>query len=167
MCICTYVHMYGQYRCLWIWSFTPTANVQNTATSKQLLAIIHVFVMIYMHTSTRTFTDKHAHSQVALDLEIRSTVGVHSTRTFTCTYMHKHAHSQVALDLEIRINGRRLKQGPFTTNIRPARLSAESCHVYGEGTRGAEPGEEKVYIYVCIYVCVYIYIHILYVHVYM
>ena len=58
------------------------------------------------------------------------------------------------MDLEIRINGKRLKQGPFTTNIRPARLSADLSQVYGDGTNGAVPGEEKVRVCVCMYLCV-------------
>jgi hypothetical protein len=68
---------------------------------------------------------------------------------------------QVALDLEIRINGKRLKQGPFATNIRPARLSADLSQVYGDGTKGAVPGEEKVCmcivsIFLRVFVCVYV-----------
>lgn len=54
--------------------------------------------------------------------------------------------TQIALDLEVSVNGKRLKQGPFTTNIRPPRLSSQKCYVFGDGTRGAEPGEEKVLV---------------------
>lgn len=54
------------------------------------------------------------------------------------------ANKEEVLDLEIRINGRRLKQGPYPTHIRPARLSPAMCDVMGMGTKGAEPGQEQV-----------------------
>jgi len=50
---------------------------------------------------------------------------------------------EVALDIEVRVNGRRLKEGPYPTVIRPARLDPANCVISGLGTRGAQPGEEQ------------------------
>ena len=41
----------------------------------------------------------------------------------------------------MRVNGTRLKQGPFPTSIRPARLSPPACVAEGDALRGARPGE--------------------------
>jgi hypothetical protein len=54
------------------------------------------------------------------------------------------AGKEIVLDLEVRINGKRLKQGPYSTAIRPARLNPGICQVMGIGTKGAEPGQEQV-----------------------
>jgi len=51
---------------------------------------------------------------------------------------------EIVLDLEVRINGKRLKQGPYSTAIRPARLNPGMCQVMGIGTKGAEPGQDQV-----------------------
>ena len=44
----------------------------------------------------------------------------------------------------MRVNGRRLKEGPYSTEVHPARLDPAQCVTRGSGTRGAEPGEPKV-----------------------
>ena len=42
------------------------------------------------------------------------------------------------------MNGRRLKEGPYTTVMRPARLDPGKSLLLGPGVRGAQPGEEQV-----------------------
>ncbi len=42
------------------------------------------------------------------------------------------------------MNGRRLKEGPYTTVMRPARLDPGKSLLLGPGVRGAQPGEEQL-----------------------
>jgi len=51
---------------------------------------------------------------------------------------------ELSLDLEVSVNGRRLKEGPYTTLMRPARLDPAKSVLLGQGVRGASPGEEEV-----------------------
>jgi hypothetical protein len=44
----------------------------------------------------------------------------------------------------VSVNGRRLKEGPYTTLMRPARLDPARSLLLGPGVRGAQPGEEQV-----------------------
>jgi hypothetical protein len=50
----------------------------------------------------------------------------------------------MSLDLEVSVNGRRLKEGPYTTLMRPARLDPAKSLLMGAGMHGAQPGEEQV-----------------------
>jgi hypothetical protein len=50
----------------------------------------------------------------------------------------------MSLDLEVSVNGRRLKEGPYTTLMRPARLDPAKSLLIGAGMHGAQPGEEQV-----------------------
>ena len=45
---------------------------------------------------------------------------------------------------QVSVNGRRLKEGPYTTLMRPARLDPAKSVLLGQGVRGASPGEEEV-----------------------
>lgn len=53
------------------------------------------------------------------------------------------ANRETTVDIQIRVNGRRLKQGPYPTLIRPARLSPADCVVEGAGLRGAQPAQDQ------------------------
>jgi len=45
--------------------------------------------------------------------------------------------------MQVAVNGRRLKEGPYTTLMRPARLHPGKSLLLGPGVRGAQPGEEQ------------------------
>ena len=48
-----------------------------------------------------------------------------------------------AVGEQVAVNGRRLKEGPYTTVMRPARLDPGKSLLLGAGVRGAQPGEEQ------------------------
>ena len=58
--------------------------------------------------------------------------------------MSAESSKELSLDLEVAVNGRRLKEGPYTTLMRPARLDPGKSLLVGPGVHGAQPGEEQV-----------------------
>ena len=60
--------------------------------------------------------------------------------------MNGSSTKELSIDLEVLVNGRRLKEGPYPTLMRPARLDPARSVLLGPGVRGSQPGQKQVLV---------------------